>query len=474
MRVKLVIVLMLLSNLIFGQEFIEKIFIRSYTKAEINASLPGLSSIYAVDLYKILYSSTKLDGSRDTLSGLLAEPISEGLLHPLIIYCHGTVDSRDDVPSRLSFESRVPLAYAGLGYVGIAPDYLGLGDSRETIHPYVHADTEVSASYDMISAIKEYTNVNGVSINDQLFVTGYSQGGHAAMALHRFLENDPSAAYEVTAASHLSGPYDLSGEVLVGLLSDKEYFFVSYLAHTFLSMQAAYGNIGNKTSLIFKEPYATQIDRFAREEITLFELNDILIDQLIKDFGKSVPKNMIRDSVLNELLTNANSTINQALRDNDVYDWAPVAPTRLYYCIDDDQVPYRNSIVAYETMIGNGSTSVDAFNIGPNLSHTQCAIPTLTLTLFFFNNYINLLSNNDDLYVDEGVKIFPNPAADILYIKDEKNQTGQASIFDLSGRRIYDAKVANGSVSLGFLPQGTYILQWTTDDYLYTSKFFKK
>jgi pimeloyl-ACP methyl ester carboxylesterase len=474
MRVIPVLIAIFIANWAYSQEFIERTLLRSYSKNEINVLLSGINASYGADIYKVLYSSVKLDGSIDTLSGLLAEPQSEGLLHPLLIYCHGTVDSREDVPSRLTFESNIPLVFAGLGYTSIAPDYLGLGDSRETIHPYVHAETEVSASYDMIRAIKENESAHQIKTNDQLFITGYSQGGHASMALHRFLENDPSAKYAVTAASHLSGPYDLSGSVVNYTLGDNEYFFVAYLPHTFLSFQAAYGNLvqNDNISQFFKEPYATQIGRFAREEITLFELNDILIAQLKQDFGASVPKFMIRDSVLNEIFNNPLSTVNQALKANDVYDWAPEAPTRIYYCRNDDQVTYINAITANAAMIANGATNLFTANIGDTYNHTQCAIPALSLSLFFFNSYLNVASSNDDIFVQDGIKVFPNPASEILYIKDERNNSGNATIYDLAGRRMVDTPVSNGSISLGELPKGPYILHWKTKDYLYTHKIF--
>ena len=59
-----------------------------------------------------------------------------------------------------------------------------------------------------MSAVSTWCSDNQVAINEQLFITGYSQGGYASMAVHKYLEN-PSI-HEVTAASHMSGPYNLS------------------------------------------------------------------------------------------------------------------------------------------------------------------------------------------------------------------------------------------------------------------------
>ena len=100
---------------------------------------------------------------------------------------------------------------AALGYVAVAPDYLGLGESRG-FHPYVHAATEASAAIDLLYAAQEFAEKQKFPLNGQLFLTGYSQGGHASMALHRELERNYSKIFPVSAAAHLSGPYSISGE----------------------------------------------------------------------------------------------------------------------------------------------------------------------------------------------------------------------------------------------------------------------
>ena len=472
MRTTLLIISIFLFQSLQAQEFVEKIFLRSYTQQELTAFV-GLPVTYSVDLYKVLYTSIELDGSPDTLSGLLAQPVSENLLHPLHIYCHGTVDSREDVPSRLSFESIIPAVFAGFGYTTIAPDYLGYGDSNAEIHPYVHAESEARACFDMLKSISDMPDESEVSINDQLFISGYSQGGHAGMALHRFLEN---ANLDVTAASHMSGPYSISKDMVEFTLAEQNYDFVSYIPLTTISYQNVYGNLvaNDDVSLAFKEPYASEIKKFSDGEYTLSELNDVLMTNLISEFGSSIGRYMIRDSFLNEIFNNPNSTVNQALRDNDVYDWAPEAPTRLYYCTDDDQVTFQNAITASEAMIANGSTSVSAINIGPGLTHSECVTPAVTLTLFFFNSLQDILSNNEDVFVNEGVEVYPNPADNILFIKDQKYSSGRARIYDFTGKIVRDQNISSGQLSVAEIPSGPYILEWITDNYSYTQKLIIK
>jgi hypothetical protein len=90
---------------------------------------------HAVTLYEVQFDSVipGWDNEPTVSGGLLAIPEDGGSTHPLLSYQHGTVFGLDQVPSRPdnSFETQLTLAaFASQGYVVIAADYFGLGDSR--------------------------------------------------------------------------------------------------------------------------------------------------------------------------------------------------------------------------------------------------------------------------------------------------------------------------------------------------------
>ncbi len=447
-----------------GQNIVSLDFLLSYTADELSSEF-GINTSNDVELYKLSYTSVDLDGNPDTLSGLVSLPVTENLAHPLLVYSHGTVGSRDDVPSRLSGESFVVALAGALGYVGIGPDLLGLGDSNADVHPYLHADSEAWASYDMIKAIKEEGDQYGIIINDQLFISGYSQGGHTAMALHRYIETESMDGYEVTASSPASGPYSMSQETKTTILGDQEYFYVGYLANVVNSYQAAYGNIltENRFNSLYKEEYAQSMERFASGELDLDELNQELVTTLITNHGASIPRLMIREDRLDALENDPNDPLNLALQDNDVYDWAPQAPTRLYYCSGDDQVPYTNSTLAASTMQANGAPDVVAADLGVNSDHGECALSALPLTLVFFAGYMETTTSIDD-YFEITSNVFPNPSNGLLYLTDNQER-GDVIIMDLFGKKIYEQSYFSGqSLDLQRLDRGTYILNWKTDN----------
>ena len=460
--------ILLLASFLFitytnkAQELVSSTFLEHRSVAEMQADF-GPFMQWAVDLYKITYTTPDLEGVMDTASGLVVVPVGIDRSFPLLCAQHGTVGSREDVPSNLRGGYQLAVVYAGVGYVAAAPDFLGLGESRG-FHPYVHAESEASASVDMLFATRELASTEEFNLNDQLFVMGYSQGGHAAAALHRKLEQEYTSDFTVTASAPMSGPYSISGEMRKAILSDEEYFFPGYLQYTSLSYNEVYG-LYEETEDFFKQPYADMMEQFYNEEIDLGELNGMLITQLQSDYGASITKYMIQDSVLQAVETNENHPVNVALRDNDVYDWTPVAPTRFYYCEADEQVAYRNSILADSVMNANGAEDVQALSMGAELDHGGCVEPAITASLLFFGQYqdIGFILDSEEQQL-ENIDVYPNPAKDELYIQNNPEE-GIVEIIASDGRISLRQKLNafQHTLDVKGIPAGIYWLKLTTD-----------
>lgn len=427
-------------------------------------SLPEMTNRYGalmefdVRQYKITYTTVDLEGRPDTASGLVVLPLLEGGRLPLLCYQHGTSGSRDDVPSNLRGTYEVAEVFAGLGYFSIAPDYLGLGESRG-IHPYVHADSEAWAAVDMLFAAREFAAQQGVELNDQLFITGYSQGGHAAAALHREIQENYTADFQVTASAPMSGPYSISGVMRELILSEEAYSYPAYLANTIISYDQVYG-LYDDLNAVLKEPYASMTADFREGRITLGTLNSRVIDSLTAQFGIPLTKGMLQDSVLENFSTDPAHPLNTVLEDNDVFDWAPAAPTLLLYCEGDDQVPFRNSIVADSVMNARGAMSVRSFNVGSSLDHVQCAEPAITTGALFFSQFQKLENTPVDEVAVSPVRVFPNPASDLLLVEGAP-AGAELVLMDASGRtRIRQLVTADrDELPVRHLPPGIYTLR---------------
>jgi len=449
---------------VFSQELVSSAFLGSKSKADLTAEFGINIFKNGVDYYKLTYTTLDVHGVQDTASGLLAIPDVLSKVYPLLVYQHGTVASKDNVPSNLEADWEITVIYAGVGYVSLTPDYLGLGESRG-FHPYMHAASEASAAVDMMRAAKEFAANNDVFINEQVFVSGYSQGGHAAMALFRELETNLSDEFEVTAATPMSGPYSISGVMRDLILREEEYFTPSYLPNTMLSYQTVYDNIFNNLEDLFKPAYVPAIDDYFNGTIDLLDLNTQLIDKLIENEGASIPIFMFQDDVINSVKNDPNDPINVDLRDNDVFDWTPQAPTRMYYCGADEQVPFENSILADSVMNANGAPDVGAFNLNPNASHFGCVLPAISTGIFFFSIFqrIDQATATVETSAPAPFQIFPNPVQNNLFVKEIPAE-GELLLYDLNGRTYSSLHLQKGDneLDVAALPTGLYIAEIRT------------
>lgn len=458
-----------------AQQIVSIELLESRTEAQLEAQF-GTFIQYGADLYRITYETPDIHGVKDTASGLFIYPVADAndKIFPMLIYQHGTVGERFDVPSELAGGYELALFFAGVGYASTAADYLGLGTSRG-FHPYVHSRTEASAAIDLHLAAKQYAQDNSLYVNDQLFITGYSQGGHAAAAAQKMIQEEYAGQLEVTASAPMSGPYSISGVMRDLMLGDDSYFFVAYAPYSVLSYNLEY-NIFTETSEVFKEPVATWVQQFYDEEIDLWELNEDLITWLTINFGGSIPKYMFQDDFIAEIEADPDHPANQALRANDLLNWAPQAPTRLFYCMADDQVPFMNSIIAQDSMLAAGSTSTDILDADSDEDHGGCVTPATTGAFFFFlplqevGTFVNTVEIDDNL----SFSISPNPASDFINIrfKNEFQFYNQVQILDLSGKAIRSFN-DHENIRVSGLPQGIYFVKVISDKGIWIEKMIK-
>jgi hypothetical protein len=361
----------ILSGTSYSQHLISATYKRSYTTIQIDSiynslGLPQgiLPNQYPVKLYKIVYNTVAVDSVTPTIaSGLMVVPDGNMACKlSLMMYAHGTVHLKTGVPSNEQAEYIVGIACAAAGYVAALPDYLGLGDSPG-MHPYIHARSEATACIDMIRASKEAAAQLNKQLSGQVFLTGYSQGGHASMATHKWIQNHFSSEFDVSAAVPMSGPYSLSHVMKDLILSNTPYSNPNYLPYVILSFRYAY-NIYPNLSDVFIAPYDTLLP-------PLFQgLNG---GGAIDAIMPSIPKLILQPALLDTFELDSNHIFRKLLKESDLYDWKPMKPTTMLYCEADEQVSYLNTIEAYNFMNSIGAPNVYKLSINPTLGHVDCA-----------------------------------------------------------------------------------------------------
>lgn len=335
---------------------------------------------YGVDVYRVLYETITPLGDSTAASGAIMVPTGLFCKAPLAAYCHGTVLDRYTVPSFLSYEAAIGKLFSCRGLVVAMPDYLGLGLGTG-LHPYVHARSEASATVDMLRATRHLQDLLSYALNDQLFLFGYSQGGHACMATHREIELNHANEFTVTASAPMSGPYDISGVQAQYLINDEPYSSPAYLPYVVFAYREYYPDLFDTVQYIFAPPYDQTLPPFFDGTHSFGNANAAC---------HPIPNQMIYPAVFQEFLNNPDHPFRVALRDNDVYDWLPQAPIRMYYCMGDEQVHFENALVAEAAFQAMGATNVQAILLSETEDHSGCVPLALLSGNSFFNQFVDL------------------------------------------------------------------------------------
>jgi hypothetical protein len=454
---------------------------------------------YSVNALKVIYRTIDGKGLPTIASGVVFLPaVSETTYMPIFSYLHGTLTRDLDAPSNLQgIETVIGWIMAMDGYISVLPDYLGMGNGPG-VHPYQHAASEASASVDMLKAAlilcNSYPTIKAKP-DGKLYLSGYSQGAHAALATQNELQMNPVPGLTLRKTVAGSGAYSLSYVQKNSVFDQDNYASPSFLPYLLLGYQEVYGNLYSDISQVFANPYNLTIPGLFNGLYTTDEINSQL---------PAAWKSIFVPKYLWNIQYNYFHPVNVALRKNDVINWKPKSDLHLYYCTCDELVNNNNSLLAYLSFVLKGSTSVSCAPVGP-FKHAECAPFVLLLSKIKFDcdSHVNpcgidLLSllksaTKEDLSVfsralfapdqfpdaeellknkllgayfqvqperTDDIRVYPNPAADVVYIDRPSDSQAIAKIrlFDMQGRLVTD-RIFNGNsiqIDVKHFPAGVY------------------
>ena len=331
----------------------------------------GFELQYSVDAYRIKYKTLDKNGELTPVSGVIFIP-RDFETYDVVSVQHGTASKRNEVGSVNPIYAFDALLFAMNGFLALAPDYLGLGDS-EMMHPYLDAQLSANAVIDLIRATRKYACANDLALSDKLFLAGYSEGGYVTMAAHKIMETDYSEEFQLTGVAPMSGPYDLINTTR-NLLQLETFDSPALLAF----VVAAYDDVyeWNRLDDIFELPYASTIPGMFDGSQSVGDVND----QLPTDLDS-----LFRSEFRTAFLQGGEPAIEAALQENTLLGWGPIAPVRLFHGTSDDIVAYENSTAAYESMLANGGLSVDLIPLF-GATHSTGFFPSLLLSEAWFDS----------------------------------------------------------------------------------------
>ncbi|MGK8524061.1 hypothetical protein ACRS6B_22050 [Nocardia asteroides] len=290
-----------------------------------------------VDAFRVDYRTITPRGEPTTASGLVVLPRTDARRVRVVSYAHGTMTLKSDAPSvdTRNLPDRLrTVAFAAAGYAAAAPDYLGLGNGPGR-HPYTHAPSEASASGDLLRAAGILAAQQRRELDPNVLVTGFSQGGHAAMALGKALQAGAIPGFGVAALAPVSGPYDLrhvqapaalDGQVVPGAA-------VLFLSYWITSMNRIH-HLYDDPMEAFQAPYADKVD----DLFDGFHSEITIVTSLA-----TTPRQLLTLRFL-QLAAEPTGAAARAIADSDgTCDWTPLVPVRLYAARGDRAVPYANA-----------------------------------------------------------------------------------------------------------------------------------
>ena len=331
---------------------------------------------YAVTDYRITYSTVDPQGRPTTASGLVVLPTGAGSHLNVISYDHGTNPTRDAVASVTAGggDREAVELFGSAGYTAVAPDYLGLG-TGPGVHPYMNLASEVTASEDMLTASRSLAEDHDVQLNPRVMVTGFSQGGAAAMGFAHAIQDGQAGRYwRLGAVAPMSGPYNVRTAEIPALLSnslnpESEVLYISFWT---VSMNRLYHLYDNPAE-VFRQPYASIVeglyDGSHSEE-------DILSALPSSPFALLTPQYIAR-------LQHPTGALLHAMTQNDVScDWHPNVPAQIYAADGDDGVAFANAQQCQAQLAEHGD-KVKLVDVGHVDHNTSAELATPQVLAFF-------------------------------------------------------------------------------------------
>ena len=242
--------------------------------------LAGISGrlICGVDVYQFSYGTVGAAGEATTASGALMVPTGDAQAclgsRSVVLYGHGNTQRRDanmadvrpDTPLGSAALTAIAM-YASQGDVVVAPNYVGYHTSALGYHPHHIADQQSKDMIDALTAARKAlpTVAPSSQQNGKLFITGFSEGGYAAMATHRAMQ---AAGMPVTASSPQGGAFaeSVGFEKMMGAPNGLDNLdqvtpeqLLLYIMK-FVGWQKAYGNIYSTPADLFPAAYAAGLE----------------------------------------------------------------------------------------------------------------------------------------------------------------------------------------------------------------------
>lgn len=334
-----------------------------------------------VNVYKVVYNSV-INGKETKLSGLVCVPAKPGD-YPVLSFQNGTNTLNANAPTEfpVNFPFQMVESLASTGYIVTLADYPGFGESKDLPHPYLVAEPTVRSLVDLLYAVKEMdAELPDVTVKNEYYLMGYSQGGWATLQLHKALEQDYSSDFNLKGTVCGAGPYNIY-LLLQSMVSQETYpepVYIAYILNAFVE----YGQFTNPISDIMNEPYASRVPGLFTGQKNFTQINSQLTT--------SIP-GLLKNDFLTGFATSPKfASVREALNYNSISGWKTNVPLLMVHGSADTQVYSSATENMYTAMIQAGSSiSTVKKVIIPGADHSSGLAPAMVMGFWFLNDIKN-------------------------------------------------------------------------------------
>jgi pimeloyl-ACP methyl ester carboxylesterase len=200
---------------------------------------------------------------------------------------------------------------------------------------------------------------------------GFSQGGHAALAVERELEALDDPRFQVKAVASIAGPFYLREVSFPQALTGKAKSHPFYLAYIAYSYSQIYGQ---PLESLLKPRYVEAVPKLFDGEHEPEAMSGALPDD---------PRELFTAEFLEAYAQGGSHWFLEALKENNVDDWKPLAPVRMYYGETDVDVSPEEARRAEAAMKKKGA-NVAAISVGRH-DHEASALRGIPRAIRWFS-----------------------------------------------------------------------------------------
>lgn len=343
----------------------------SVVQANIDANATNAFGYKAI---KIVYETEDINGEDVNASGLLVIPSASdaykqylgtlGKAYSVSMICdnHGTIFTDAEAPSNVETTNGLPdytqavLMSGYAGFASVMPDYVGYGSSNDSAHPYLLKEISAQNSLDMIKASVKYMQDNGVLLNYQLYISGYSQGGHVAMALAEKIEKEGFDALDLKGVAPMAGPHNVEALANIELNASRTMLYPAFLGY--LADSYSYYDDLNLSEMVLYPNETNYHSLFDGSNSNVVIHVNLGLADGVADFGFAThtADELFKESFINDYQNNVNSLARERFKENKSYDeWTPRTKVNLVHCMEDEIIPFSQSQNAYADLNATGA-----------------------------------------------------------------------------------------------------------------------